>query len=342
MGRRAALVVGGVVGVVLITIGVVVTCLLVAWLGVPRALHVHAGHATCVPRLALVDPGVDDGIVVVGPRPTPEAVNDMFREFLRHPLRPVVRGDVTLGHPRVLRRVPVDPALCTAGDWGQDAAAGYVGGDDRCREGLELLLRHTSLPPVDPAHVDVPVVFINMDRHRNRRAFMEDQLRGVRQVHRQVGVVATRAIPGQTLGETGCTLAHRAAWQHVVDAGWSRALILEDDASLRLSAYWPMPLSRVPMRGVDVMKLFGHFFWSATAYLVTREGARKLLREFREVPKGIDFAWREWATLRTLNNWVYPYNVDLPSTIDTLGGRDAEDGQRLDHLQQANGVFNSI
>lgn len=33
-------------------------------------------------------------------------------------------------------------------------------------------------------------------------------------------------------GEVGCFLSHRRCWQHIVDAGWDYALIVEDDLAL--------------------------------------------------------------------------------------------------------------
>ncbi len=45
-------------------------------------------------------------------------------------------------------------------------------------------------------------------------------------------------------GEIGCTLSHRACWQHILDTGAQYALIVEDDLSLD-PAVWPHVLTLI-------------------------------------------------------------------------------------------------
>ena len=104
-----------------------------------------------------------------------------------------------------------------------------------------------------------------------------------------------------TRGQIGCFLSHRKAWQRVVDAGFPTALIAEDDCRLtphpdtvryldrvvreELDFPWELLyLGRNPALCMTVGKpVRPHLVrtgktWGLFAYVVTLEGARKLLR----------------------------------------------------------------
>ena len=147
----------------------------------------------------------------------------------------------------------------------------------------ELIYRHRNLPVVDPKKIDVPVLYINMDKHTERRKSMEAQLEGVTSVTRVPGVLVTdkkyQPLPpySVTKGELGCTMAHRNAWQTFMDnKDWEKVLILEDDAALRLSSRWKKRLSELQ---TPVFLAQG-----GTAYILDRETGKYLLDHFNKRP----------------------------------------------------------
>ena len=104
-----------------------------------------------------------------------------------------------------------------------------------------------------------------------------------------------------TRGQIGCFLSHRKAWQRVVDGGFPTALITEDDCNLTPHPDTIRYLDRVVRDELDfpwemlylgrnpaLCKTIGppvrpHLVrtgktWGLFAYVVTLEGARKLLR----------------------------------------------------------------
>lgn len=120
-----------------------------------------------------------------------------------------------------------------------------------------------------------------------------------------------------TPGQVGCWLSHRIAWQKLVDSGAEMALILEDDVAfdprlhrllpdiLRLSqrfdvtqlVYFNKRGFRFPPiapigEGIDLVAI-ARKTNSGGAYLLTREGARKLLSVQRMAFCNDDWEWYE-------------------------------------------------
>lgn len=137
-----------------------------------------------------------------------------------------------------------------------------------------------------------------------------------------------------TAGELGCFLSHRKALQIVLDRGLEHAVIMEDDVLfdadfpkflthvhsmpafahvLKFEVAMPKPL----LRGVHVGRLANRdlvFFpeggeGGSACYLVTREGARKLLEDLAVVRNTYDGqAFRSWR-----NGVVTLHVVPLPA-----------------------------
>jgi GR25 family glycosyltransferase involved in LPS biosynthesis len=112
-----------------------------------------------------------------------------------------------------------------------------------------------------------------------------------------------------TRGELGCSDSHRRAWSYIVEAALPGALVLEDDADLPADlpqwvreawqyrdrwevlylghTGWAMAL---PIDGVPQFQipLIAHA-WNVThAYLVTHDGARRLLRHALPIRSPVD------------------------------------------------------
>jgi glycosyl transferase family 25 len=119
-------------------------------------------------------------------------------------------------------------------------------------------------------------------------------------------------------GEIGCYLSHRRCWQHIIDKKLPVALILEDDAALdcelpnvlslieQISIKWdliklcepPKPkkiLSSAPLNDHFDLCQYKKIPSRATGYLVSNEGATKLLQArnvfARPVDDDIQFYW---------------------------------------------------
>jgi FkbM family methyltransferase len=172
----------------------------------------------------------------------------------------------------------------------------------------ELVYRHHNLPMVDPKKIDVPVLYINMDKHKERRKFLEAQLEGVANVTRVPGVLVTdrkhHPLPPHSVtnGELGCAMAHRNAWQTFVDnKDWEKVLILEDDASLKLSSRWRESLSRIQAPSFLAQ--------GTTGYVLDRQTAKYLLQEFKRstIDIGVD-GWM-WEKLFGEDYGISPENV---------------------------------
>jgi glycosyl transferase family 25 len=100
-----------------------------------------------------------------------------------------------------------------------------------------------------------------------------------------------------TLKEIACSLSHAAAYQRIVEQGYSRALVIEDDALFRTSRLARLRIDDVPPE-TDLLflnafltdtppknRVGSHLFrdtsynGSAAAYIVTQDAARRLLAE---------------------------------------------------------------
>ena len=161
-------------------------------------------------------------------------------------------------------------------------------------------------------------------------------------------------------GEIACYASHMSAWQALVDSGDSAVAIFEDDvevdddlaavldAVLTVSARWdvvkligrdrekilasrPLLESRRLIRYRRVPSLTG-------AYLVTAEGAAKLLAHRKPFGRPIDVDMRYWweCDLGVLGVYPYPVHVAPTGHISCIGVR--RSGDRIKKLWQQ-GVY---
>lgn len=184
----------------------------------------------------------------------------------------------------------------------------------------ELIYRHNHLPDTDKGKIDIPVLYINMDDHEERRKFIENQLYNIPDVIRIPGVVANdpknHPLPRHTItnGEIGCALAHRNAWQTFVNhSEWDKVLILEDDACLKLSSRWGNSLSQLQS---PVFLAQG-----ATGYILDRNTAKYLLEKFQNVDNidvGIDsWMWNQLG-MDKISKENFGYSNKIDRRCDTL------------------------
>ena len=157
---------------------------------------------------------------------------------------------------------------------------------------------------IDKSKIDVPIYFINLDKDVNRRNFILDQLNGLKSD-------SFKRIPGilgkdvrykyqnykYSDGELGCMLSHIKALKELRDSNNEYALILEDDASFRLSYKWKYKLSEIcnklpknwitcqlyfiPSKEENLVKgiLKSDGAWSTAAYLISKVGAVEILNK---------------------------------------------------------------
>lgn len=165
--------------------------------------------------------------------------------------------------------------------------------------------------------VMIPTFYINLDRHPDRRAFIEKQLTEIGIIAERISGVDGRHLPPDiakcfsfanhlTDGEVGCAASHLKVWQIIVDRDVPASLILEDDAllSAAIANVLPTLLSTLPSDW-DIVRLcrtskravrpiaklpegrmlvrYSRVPVGAAGYLVSRSGAVKLLR-----PRHID------------------------------------------------------
>ncbi|WP_349743893.1 glycosyltransferase family 25 protein [Roseateles cavernae] len=148
-------------------------------------------------------------------------------------------------------------------------------------------------------------------------------------------------------GEIGCYASHLQVWQRLVDSGAPHALVLEDDAELRpelpatlravaaLPPHWDMikligrepesVLQSWPLPGCAAELVRYQRAPSLTcAYLVSRDGALKLLRSRRPFFRPIDVDLRHWweADLRLFGLTPYPAGQTDEATTSSIGSRE--------------------
>lgn len=130
---------------------------------------------------------------------------------------------------------------------------------------------HNRMGEIHGEKIDLPIIYINMDDATERRKLMEDQLNDLETpVLRVPGV---RVEDGPRRAVKGCFLAHLNAMREFLARGWSRCLILEDDASLRLSSRWKLRLSQ--------LEYPSWLSQGTTAYVIDRTSAQDFI-EFCE------------------------------------------------------------
>ena len=201
----------------------------------------------------------------------------------------------------------------------------------------KLDYKHQMMDPIEKTKLDVPILYINMNEQVERREHMEAQLKNMVNVTRIPGVkVNMKSYTGDfTIRECelGCFLAHMEALKTILEKGWKKALILEDDASLKLSSRWPQPLSEIICPA-----------WLSqgmTAYMIDKETAQSILEAFEQFAKnGVDLPIDTWMTslvgTNTMNLWstggvlgwpsyhyVFPNASNFDSTIGN-SNKDAE------------------
>ncbi len=148
--------------------------------------------------------------------------------------------------------------------------------------------------------VGTRIMCLNLERHTKRRARMEriaEQLGWNLHFVKAIDGRQVEPIEGVNMSDVGCSLSHMGMWQGVVASGqpW---LLLEDDVIFckdfraQWSAPRELPMADItylgiswpevdaPVNGVsNVRKCWGLF-----AYILTPEGARKLLEAFHANP----------------------------------------------------------
>ena len=133
---------------------------------------------------------------------------------------------------------------------------------------------HESLPKeIDKSKIDLPIVYINLDRNSDRREYMEKMLSGLK-IHRIPGVIVDSLndypkFVDLRKNEIGCFLAHLDVWKFIIQNNLRDVLVLEDDACLKLSHYWTYNLSEIPSPWF--------LAWGTMAYKINYEYAKYFL-----------------------------------------------------------------
>lgn len=160
--------------------------------------------------------------------------------------------------------------------------------------------------------IGVPILYINMDRSKKRREFMEQQLSLLSSDYERTPGVDGKKLLSITHGkannisfqnnyeltfsELGCTLSHVMAAKRVLERDLEVALIMEDDCIGYLLPYWKTTISQIMQKAPDdweIIQLFGgncmfntttelffsnHSCWSTVAYLLRKSGAISILK----------------------------------------------------------------
>lgn len=142
-----------------------------------------------------------------------------------------------------------------------------------------------------------PALVLSLARHGHRRRRLAAQATGLTFVDAVDGAKLAEPTPGLTRGETGCFLSHAGAWLRLAQGGEPVALVLEDDADVRLPDAWAAIAEAADRAPPDWDVLYlGHNNQPAPAepgvvdpvgdvhgthaLLLTRAGARKLLDRY--------------------------------------------------------------
>lgn len=152
--------------------------------------------------------------------------------------------------------------------------------------------------------VDIPVLYINLDRCPERREWMEKQ--GVQYGFTPIRVTGVDGDKDPSINyrnsyrnlsrsEIGCTLSHLRAIHLAYNMGLTYALIVEDDASFVTCPYWPRTLTQyIAHAPTDwtILRLFSNGSYSeqdeeyltyllhkdmATAHILNRAGMKNIL-----------------------------------------------------------------
>ena len=209
---------------------------------------------------------------------------------------------------------------------------------------------HEAMKEIDIKKINLPIIYINLDKATERRQLMEDQLKIIdTPVVRVPGVL----IPdGFKKGAKGCFLAHLNAMKELLNQGWDRCLILEDDAGLFLSSRWDLSLSE--------LKYPCWLSQGATAYIIDKWTATDFLgnNQFStRFSEGIDTIMCERYGDNPMNEWIpyrkkgwvhyfyiYPMIHLTQSQIQGVGRKQMEgDAKRsIDIIKQCRGGLREI
>ena len=215
----------------------------------------------------------------------------------------------------------------------------------------ELHRLHEGMSPVNKDKIDLPILYINMDRSTDRRKFIEEQTRGLsKPVIRITGVLVTDEMlalytRGNKRGAVGCFLAHRNAMKELLKKGWDKALILEDDGCLHMSSRWPKKLSE--------LEAPSWLSQGTTAYIITPSIARDFLERtegLTDLTRGVDDLLMIAYGNNVINGWSsyplgswthYPYVYPAAHLFET----EIQGFTRKGYLQdcaRSNRIINSL
>ena len=143
---------------------------------------------------------------------------------------------------------------------------------------LDIELRRRTPSNFDAgAMLDIPMLYINLDRSTDRREYIEKTFREwgapvpirvpavdgkafvsgaeldwltpeLTSILRAAVSASSSLMTSPSAGELGCTLSHIKALKYAYDQGWSEFVIFEDDISLSLVPFWPDNLSNLARR----------------------------------------------------------------------------------------------
>ncbi|MCT7943354.1 MULTISPECIES: glycosyltransferase family 25 protein [Shewanella] len=163
-------------------------------------------------------------------------------------------------------------------------------------------------------------------------------------------------------GEIGCSLSHKRAWQKILDDDLDFAFVLEDDIGLEDNFADVVNLmANLPHANWDFIKLYplrrgggsnirdsfdyqGHQFVSyhkfpisAVAQVVSKQGARSLLKHMPYILEPVDGHIKSWWSLGIYPFGLMPYcvSVDLDglSDINPHGGLEKMKQRKLTKLR---------
>ena len=111
---------------------------------------------------------------------------------------------------------------------------------------------------------NLPIIWINLDKDTDRRAFMEKQLLGrdhhrIRAVSTQEVISYINTVPQFILDESitplACITSHFLALSYMIQKGWPVAIILEDDTMLSCHKIVAKALTLIPKKW-SILQLF--------------------------------------------------------------------------------------
>lgn len=159
---------------------------------------------------------------------------------------------------------------------------------------------HNNTQEIDVKKVDIPILYINMNKSVDRRRHMMEQTRNFMvPVVRIEGVeIDDPKLSKHKKAIIGCHMAHINALKELIERGWDKALILEDDACLRLSSTWPLKLSELHSPA--------YLSQGTTGYIIDIETAKDCIESSRYDVRKIEID--TYMTIRygdnPMNDWA--------------------------------------